>query len=94
MGYFPLLEEKQKQKKKIQNQKNKTQKKNKPQTQSLCVYLIELLHIMSLQTELSIMQQLTIKGLLGTPTAATCPKEVTRGFACPNAAKLAPWKEK
>lgn len=56
--------------------------------------LTELLRIMPLQTELNIMQQLTIKGLLGTPTAATCPKEVTRGFACPNAAKLAPWKDK
>lgn len=35
---------------------------------------------------------LTIKGLLDTPTAATCPKGVTTGFACPNAAKPAPWK--
>lgn len=40
------------------------------------------------------MQQLTIKGLLDTPTAATCPKGVTTGFACPNVAKPAPWKEK
>lgn len=39
------------------------------------------------------MQQLTIKGLLDTPTAATCPKGVTTGFACPNAAKPAPLKD-
>lgn len=36
---------------------------------------------------------LTIKGLLDTPTAATCPKGVTTGFACPNAAKPAPLKD-
>lgn len=34
-----------------------------------------------------------IKGLLDTPTAATCPKGVTTGFACPNAAKPAPLKD-
>lgn len=45
-------------------------------------------------TEITDMQQLTIKGLLDTPTAATCPKGVTTGFACPNVAKPAPWKEK
>lgn len=43
---------------------------------------------------INIMQQLTIKGLIDTPTAATCPKGVTTGFACPNAAKPAPWKDK
>lgn len=36
---------------------------------------------------------LTIKGLLDTPTAATCPKGVTTGFACPNAAKPAPSRD-